>query len=195
MCIHEGKSKQSLTTRLVLMTLCDFKVAQAPDNVDSPFMVTELTSSVMASSRKFSCINEEVVYRCVAQRTNNKTFFTQWTWDGTPIGKIFNSTNRIGHDTCNSPSGELNFLHLTLVSTMNDTCVSLLIVIPSLMQSNQTNTDVQVTCTTFGEGQMPPQHSQEITHTAISSESSLHVLKFMIIPCTPGNVNFDHIYR
>ena len=101
----------------------------------------------MASNRDFAYESEEVVYRCVAVRNEaavmgNVPFKTEWLWNGDVV-RTFNSDEQIGvNNTCGLPANHnLSFLHLTLVSTTNTTCVSLLIVIPSLTPANESYTN------------------------------------------------------
>ena len=148
----------------------------------SPFTVTSLTSNVNASNRNFACNNEEIIYRCETTSTNNESFITGWLWNGTLLDKTFNSTDRIGEDnTCNTlKSKGLDFLHLTLVSTENNICVSLLIVRSSLPSYHVNNNATTITCEAFGDSSnhgtiVQPQQSKEIYHNPVSSESCMHV--------------------
>lgn len=136
--------------------------------VSDTFIVTELTSSVNASNRIFACENEDIVYRCKAQRINSSDlFYTVWQWNEDRVGH-FNSNQTLGEDnTCNY-NNNLPFLHSTLVSTEDDACVSLLIFIPSLMSSSNIVEQVKITCITFGVD--PRQHNKMIYHNPLSSE-------------------------
>ena len=140
--------------------------------VSDTFMVTELTSSVSASNRNFACENEEIVYRCKAQRINSSELFTtRWMWNKDLVGQ-FDSDQIIGlNNTCKVYNLKLPFLHSTLVSTEDDACVSLLIFIPSLMNSSNIVEQVEITCITFGVDMpsQPLQHKDKINHS-LSSE-------------------------
>ena len=133
-------------------------------------MVTELTSSVSASNRNFACENEEIVYRCKAQRINSSELFTtRWMWNEARVGQ-FDSDQIIGlNNTCNY-NINMPFLHSTLVSTEDDACVSLLIFIPSLMNSSNIVEQVKITCITFGVDMQSRQHNKTIYHNPLSSE-------------------------
>ena len=137
------------------------------------FSVTDLTSSVNASKRTFACVNEEVVYRCKAARNRNDhtKFYTEWMWNGSQVA-TFNSEQQIGQNDTNKTPPGLPFLHATLVSTTNTTCVSLLIVIPSLIPAYVSYTDlnVMIKCETFGASDTSIPHNQMIEHNIISSE-------------------------
>lgn len=117
------------------------------------FTVNSLESSVTVLKRKFACENEEVVYRCETESSiNNSSFSTMWMWDASQVGS-FTSDQTIGlNNTCNKPSNlTLCFIHTTLVWTSATTCVSLLIVSPSLAQNISSYREVankkQVQCT------------------------------------------------
>ena len=98
--------------------------------------VNSLESSVTASNRKFACMDEEVVYRCIvtAAEGSSQNFSTVWTW-GTTRVNTFMSFQRIGRAGSCAHHDQESTLHTTLVSTTNNTCVSLLIVVPSLAQN------------------------------------------------------------
>ena len=150
----------------------------------SPFIVTSLTSNVKTSNRNFACNDEEIVYRCVTT-INNKSdpepFLTEWWWNGTALSeKIFNSSDIIGeNNTCSTLANgdDLDFLHLTLVSTENDICVSLLVVRPSVSNSSYVNDSVTIGCKAFGVDTAIAHQDQsqlcEIQHTPISGESCM----------------------
>jgi hypothetical protein len=142
----------------------------AQDSTASPFVVDELTSNVNISNRNFACSDEEIVYRCKTRSTNNESFITEWSWNGTFLGKMFNSTDRIGHNnTCNTL---LEFLHLTLVSAENDICVSLLIVRSSIPSYQSViNGNVTIACTAFGAN--GSNTSEYIQHDTVSGESCM----------------------
>ena len=148
---------------LLTHCMCLIKVAQV-------FHVTEFTSSVNLSNRKFACENEEVVYRCVTVSTmENEFFYTEWTWiNGSKQWQVgqFDSEQRIGNYTCRSYQ---KFLHSTLVSTNSTTCVSLLIVIPSLLQSHDRDINVIINCSAYGPDQQSLLHNQTLSHNYILS--------------------------
>ena len=137
------------------------------------FTVTNLTSSVEASGRNFACENEEVVYRCVATSMRSDALFhTIWMWDEMQIA-TFDSSQQIGisNFTCMSTNNtDLPYLHSTLVSTASDTCVSLLIVIPSLSSSSSRHDSVMIQCMTYGDNDSIPDN-QIINYNPISRES------------------------
>ena len=120
--------------------------------------VTGLYSSVRAAGRTFACENEEVVYRCVTRNGNPSLFSTEWNWSGERIAS-FNSNQTVGGSgTCIKPNNEsLNFLHLTLISANSTTytCVSLLIVTPSLVVGKRyidlNERDIIVKCSAFDD--------------------------------------------
>ena len=140
------------------------------------FVVTNLISSVEASNRKFACENEEVVYRCVAtSMIPNALFYTQWLWNMESIA-TFNSMQRIGisNFTCKSTNDSATpYLHSTLVSTTNNTCVSLLIDIPSLTPSSNIHVDsVMIQCEARGESELAlSNHSLTIKSNPMSRKS------------------------
>lgn len=122
------------------------------------FVVTNLTSSVEASNRKFACDNEEVVYRCVAtSMIPNVLFYTQWLWNEELIA-TFNSFQQLGNSTLNCVStndSATPYLHSTLVSTTNNTCVSLMIDIPSLTPSSYVPANrVMIQCEAHGDSEL-----------------------------------------
>ena len=128
--------------------------------------VTELTSSVIASKRSFACQNEEIVYRCVANSATMDVFQTTWRWNNSLV-KRFISTERIGeNNTCISDES-LRFLHSTLVYTVPTTCISLLIVIPSLPDYDDIS--VPIECQAIADGIEP--QNRTIYHNTISGES------------------------
>ncbi|MCG8622699.1 MAG: hypothetical protein MJE68_11985 [Proteobacteria bacterium] len=137
------------------------------------FMVTSLTSSVEASGRKFACENEEVVYRCVAtSMIPNALFYTIWMWDERQIAD-FDSDQQIGitNFTCKSTNiTDLPYLHATLVSTASDTCVSLLIVIPSLSSPSSRYDSAMIQCMTYGDSISELSNNETINYNPISRE-------------------------
>lgn len=142
------------------------------------FTVTDLTSSVEASGRKFACENEEVVYRCEAtSMIPNASFLTEWKWNGAQV-VTFNSRQQVGSsegpddvickstNTTNQP-----YLHATLVSAASDTCVSLLIVIPSLSSSSSRYDSAMIQCMTYGVSRSESPDNETINYNPISRES------------------------
>ena len=130
----------------------------------------------MASNRTSACEKEEVVYRCVTTALNGGRFHTTWKWNNIDI-RTFNSDDRIGKDTCGPPAANISlpFLHTTLVSTENNTCVSLLIVLPSLVSENtESDLNAMIECVATGALENEEGHNCAINHN-VSSES-LHVL-------------------
>ena len=178
------------------------KVAQDPECTTnpSPFIVSSLTSNVKTSNRNFACNKEEIVYRCVTKINDEldldplaEPFITEWQWNGNTLGKMFNSTDIIGeNNTCNTLENNLDFLHLTLVSAENDTCVSLLVVRSSV--SSYVNDNVTIGCKAFGEDREIDHDDQSqlctIQHTTISGESCMcihHCNTIIIIIISIGN--------
>ena len=150
--------------------------------------VTELTSSVIASKRNFACQNEETVYRCVANSTTMDVFQTIWTWNNSFV-KSFTSTEIIGqNNTCISDES-LRFLHSTLVYTAPTSCVSLLIVIPSLPDYNDVS--VPVECEAIADGIEP--QKMTVYHTTISGESCAHVNTLIRQPCMHTTTSIIYI--
>ena len=147
------------------------KVAQ----IEKPFEV-RLTSSVAASNRTFACRNEEVVYHCVAETrmmNNSNTFYTKWLWNTDPEPVIiFNSMQQTGTaGTCTKMNSTENrpYLYLALVSTTPTTCVSLLVVIPSLTLSNYRDGSAMIGCLTHGVS-AHPSNNQTINHNTLSGK-------------------------
>ena len=112
------------------------------------------------------CQNEEIVYRCVANSATMDTFETIWRWNNSFV-KRFISTERIGaNNTCISDES-LRFLHSTLVYIAPTTCISLLIVIPSLPDYDDISVPIECQAIANGTKTQP----RTINHNTISGES------------------------